>query len=317
MTLDVVVPTYNRQELLSRLLESIRVAEQPAGMRIRTIVVDNNSTDGTRAAVERAQGQWPGVLEYRFEPVQSKSAALNNGLAVVTADVVGMLDDDEEIHPQWFVVIARAFADPDVDFISGPYVPRWGGPKPSWLPKDAYPGVIGWLEAGDRVLEYGRNYDGVMMGGNAVVRRTAGVRAGWYHPALGRVGAQVGSGCEDVDFFERLRANGARGFYVPELIIYHYIPPQRLTKRYYRQWCFRRFVAQAEVDALRRQPVRYLLGVPRYLIGRAVRSLVFITTAALRRQWNSSVTFSRELALWELAGFFAGLIKRQRTTARA
>ena len=315
--LDVVVATFNRAALLARLLESLRAADRPAGMRIRTIVVDNNSTDGTRATVEQAQRGWPGTLEYRFEPVQSKSAALNNGLSVVRAEVVGLLDDDEEVHPRWFDVVARTFEDPGVDFISGPYLPRWGAPQPSWLPKDDYPGVIGWLDAGDRVLEYGKNYDGVLMGGNAVVRAAAGRAVGWFHPSLGRVGVQIGSGCEDVDFFERLQRIGARGLYVPALIIYHYIPPRRLTKRYYREWCFRRFVAQAEADALRRQPVAYLLGVPRYMIGKAFRSIPIVIASALGRRWNNSATFSRELAMWELAGFLAGIVKRQRTTARA
>jgi glycosyltransferase involved in cell wall biosynthesis len=317
MTLDVVVATFNRAALLSRLLESLRNAKQPPGLRIRTIVVDNNSTDGTRAVVERARRDWPGRLEYRFEKIQSKSAALNNALSIVTAEVVGLLDDDEEVHPRWFEVVARTFADPSVDFISGPYFPRWGAPQPSWLPKDDYPGVIGWLDAGDRVLEYGKNYDGVLMGGNAVVRTAAGIAAGWFHPSLGRVGAQIGSGCEDVDFFERLQRLGARGLYVPELIIYHYIPPRRLTKRYYREWCFRRFVAQAEADVLRPQPVKYLFGVPRYMIGKALRSIPFVISSAIGRRWNDRITFSRELAMWELAGFLAGIVKRQRTTARA
>jgi glycosyltransferase involved in cell wall biosynthesis len=317
MTLDVVVPTYNRETLLARLLDSIRAANQPDGMRIRTIVIDNNSTDGTREVVERASRNWPGTLEYRFEAVQSKSAALNNGLSVVTAEVVGLLDDDEEVARQWFEVVARTFENPRVDFISGPYLPRWGAPQPSWLPKDDYPGVIGWLDAGNRVLEYGKNYDGVLMGGNAVVRAAVGRAVGWFHPSLGRVGVQPGSGCEDVEFFERLQRNGARGLYVPELIIHHYIPPRRLTKRYYREWCFRRFVAQAEADILRPQRVKYLCGVPRYMVGKAFRSIPIMISSALTRRWNDSTTFSRELAMWELAGFLAGIVKRQSTTARA
>src|SRR5256885_1951448 len=307
MTLDVIIPTYNRADLLARLLESIRAAEQPSGMLIRTIVVDNNSKDQTRSVVEAAQRGWPGTLEYRFEAIQSKSAALNNGVSAVRADIVGMLDDDEEIHPQWFAVIARTFSDPSVDFISGPYLPRWGAPVPPWLPSD-YPGVIGWMDAGNRVLEYGKDYNGVMMGGNAVVRTAAGKAAGWYNASLGREGVQVGSGCEDVDFFERLQLSGAKGLYVPELIIYHYIPSHRLTKKYYREWCFRRSVAQAHLDALRPQPVKYLLGVPRYMIGRAARSVAFLAASAARRQWDTGVTFSRELAVWELAGFLAGAI---------
>jgi glycosyltransferase involved in cell wall biosynthesis len=310
MTIDLVIPTHNRAELLSRLLSSIRSARVPDGVSVRTIVVDNNSKDATRAIVQQLRTAWPGTLEYQFEPVQSKSVALNRGLSIVRADIVGMLDDDEEIHPEWVAVVARTFADASVDFISGPYLPRWGAPAPIWLPR-GFPAVIGWMEAGNRTLEYGRDYDGVMMGGNAVVRTAAGLSVGWYDTSLGRVGTRAGSGCEDVDFFERLLRAGFKGYYVPELAIYHYIPPYRLTKRYHREWCFRRSVAQAELDGLRRQPVAYLLGVPRYMIGTAVRSAVALAAAVARRQWNSSAAFSRELTLWELMGFVAGTIKRR------
>jgi glucosyl-dolichyl phosphate glucuronosyltransferase len=310
MTLDLVIPTHNRAELLSRLLTSIRSARLPEGVRVRTIVVDNNSSDQTRTAVTRAQQDWPGVLEYRFEPIQSKSVALNNGLSTVTADVVGMLDDDEEVHAEWIAVVARMFADASVDFISGPYLPRWGAPAPPWLPKE-FPAVIGWMDAGDRTLRYGHDYNGVMMGGNAVVRRAIGQSVGWYNADLGRVGTQAGSGCEDVDFFERLMRAGARGYYVPELAIYHYIPPHRLTKRYHREWCFRRMVASAELDSLRRQPVAHFLGIPRYMLGTAVRSVAALAGATVRGQWNSSAAFSRELTLWELAGYVAGTLKRR------
>ncbi len=112
MTVDLVIPTHNRAELLARLLNSIRSARVPDGVSVRTIVVDNNSTDATRAVVQSTQATWPGALEYRFEPVQSKSVALNHGLSLVTADIVGMLDDDEEVHPEWIAVVARTFADP-------------------------------------------------------------------------------------------------------------------------------------------------------------------------------------------------------------
>jgi glycosyltransferase involved in cell wall biosynthesis len=310
VTLDLVIPTHNRAELLARLLNSIRAARVPDGVSVRTIVVDNNSTDATRAVVQTTQATWPGALEYRFEPVQSKSVALNHGLSLVTADIVGMLDDDEEVHPEWIAVVARTFADPKVDFISGPYLPRWGAPAPVWLPKE-FPAVIGWMEAGNRTLEYGRDYDGVMMGGNAVVRTAAGRSAGWYDASLGRVGTRAGSGCEDVDFFERLLQAGFKGYYVPELAIYHYIPPYRLTKRYHREWCFRRSVAQSELDSLRRQPVAYFLGVPRYMIGTAIRSTIGLAGAVVRGKWNSDAAFSRELRLWELMGFVAGTIRRR------
>jgi len=88
-------------------------------------------------------------------------------------------------------------------------------------------------------------------------------------------------------------------------------PPHRLTKRYHREWCLRRSIAQAELDGLRRQPVAYLFGVPRYMIGTAVRSLAALAVAVVRGDWNSRRTFSRELTLWELMGFVAGTIRRR------
>lgn len=312
--IDVVIPTYNRATLLRRLLESIRTADRPPRVRVRAIVVDNNSTDATAEVVRSARAAWTEPLEYRFEPMQSKAVALNNGLSVVTAELAAMLDDDETVDRGWFAVAERMFRGTDVDFISGPYLPDWGAPAPAWLPRD-YPAIIGWVEAGDRIREYGKDAPGVLLGGNAVVRTRVGESIGWFNPSLGRMGARAGSGCEDVDFFERLLAAGARGFYVPNLAIYHHIPPQRLTKRYHRRWCFHRSVAQAAQGSLRRQPVQHVLGIPRYLIGSAARAVPVLVRSAFTGRWNTSATFSRELAIWDLAGFVWGAATNRAETA--
>jgi len=114
-----------------------------------------------------------------------------------------------------------------------------------------------------------------------------------------------------VDFFERLLNIGARGYYVPQLAIDHYIPAYRLTKKYYRTWCFRRSIAQAEVDALRPQAVKRFLGVPRYMIGSAIRAAGFLMKSAMRRGVDPGVAFSQQLAICELLGFLAGCLKRR------
>jgi hypothetical protein len=51
------------------------------------------------------------------------------------------------------------------------------------------------------------------------------------------------------------------------------------------------------------------------MIGTALRSLVFLSKSIVRREWHTSAAFSRELTIWELAGFIAGAIKRQRPAA--
>jgi hypothetical protein len=101
--------------------------------------------------------------------------------------------------------------------------------------------------------------------------------------------------------YQRLMSAGARGLYLPQLIVYHFIPRERLTKRYHRSWCFWQSVSSAVLDRIRPQPIPYVMGVPRYFYGRALRGMLSMISV-----WEPESRFSNELSLWELAGFFYG-----------
>jgi hypothetical protein len=143
------------------------------------------------------------------------------------------------------------------------------------------------------------------MGGNAVIRRSILERVGPYSVDLGRTPGGRLMSCEDEDMFARLLAIGARGFYRPDLIIHHYVPPERLTKGYFRRWCFWRGVSQGVLDRRRPSEVPYLLGVPRYMIGVAVRATIDMARELLGRR-EPARTFKNELAWWDLVGFVYG-----------
>lgn len=304
MRLDVVIPTYNRSEMLRRTLDSLLAARVPDGLNILVTVVDNNSKDRTREVVEGYKDGFSGRLNYVFEARQGRSHALNAGITSTTGDLVGMIDDDEEVEQHWYERIHSAFTRMRVDFIGGPYVPRWGAEPPAWLPRD-YLGVIGWVDGGNVEVEYGESYPGILMGGNAVISRAILERVGLYAGSLSRTGNRLLAG-EDEDMYHRLLAAGARGFYLPDLIIYHYIPPERLTKRYFRRWCFWRGVSCGLIDRQRKSAVAYFGGIPRWLYGRAGRGLIEMGRAARGRGKDPARAFSNELALWDLAGFFYG-----------
>src|SRR5258707_9589423 len=124
MQLDVILPTYNRHSLLERALQSLLAAELPAGLDVKVTIVDNNSRDKTLPVVNSFKASFGGRLNYLFEPKQGKSQALNTGIAATSGELVGMIDDDEEIDRSWFVRINEVFANGELDFIGGPYVPR-------------------------------------------------------------------------------------------------------------------------------------------------------------------------------------------------
>jgi glucosyl-dolichyl phosphate glucuronosyltransferase len=304
MRLDVVIPTYNRSELLPRALESLLAADRPESLTLGVVVVDNRSTDATGDIVESFMPRFGGELQYVYEWKQGRSHALNAGIAACRGDLVGMIDDDEEVDRTWLRTIAAVFEDPATDFIGGPYLPRWGGERPVWLGR-AYGGVVGWTECGHATQQFGPGCDAMLMGGNAVIRRSVLQRVGPYSVDLGRTPGGRLMSCEDEDMFTRLLATGARGFYRPDLIIHHYVPPERLTKRYFRRWCFWRGVSLGVLDRRSRASVPYLLGVPRYMFGMAVRGTIDTARVAVRGL-EPARTFKNELAWWDLAGFIYG-----------
>jgi len=304
MRLDVLIATYNRSALLARALESLLVAERPAGVDVTVTVIDNRSTDDTTAVVESFTRRFDGRLQYVYEPAAGRSLALNTAIAATHGDLVGMIDDDEEVDRDWLLTIAKAFEDPATDFIGGPYVPKWGGARPEWL-GSRYKAAVGWVDSGSGIRQYGPGFDGMLMGGNAVVRRSVLNRVGPYATDLGRSSDGRLLSCEDRDMFDRLLMIGARGYYRPDLVILHYVPPERLTKRYFRRWSFWHGVSLGLLDRRRPAPVPYVFGVPRYMVGLAARATLDTARRIFARREPARL-FNNELAWWDLLGFFYG-----------
>ena len=303
MQLDIIVPTYNRAHLLKLTLQSLLAAEVPAGLSVQVTVVDNNSTDQTQQTVSAFHPLFAGKLNYLFEPKQGRSSALNAGIAATDGDLVGMVDDDEEIDISWYVCVYKAFCDEDIDFIGGPCVPRWGGQPPSWLPTNNS-GVIGSIGGFPHPFVYGSN-EAMLMGGNAVLTRSILRKVGFYSTDLGRQGSRALAD-EDTEMYIRLLAAGASGMYLPDLIIYHYIHPERLTKRYFRRWHFWRGVSSGVLDRRHPKDIAYLFGIPRYLFGGALRAFLRVLRTTLIMHTDPAQRFSDELKVWDVAGFFYG-----------
>ncbi len=304
MQLDVIIPTYNREDLLKLTLQSLFAARVPAGLEVKVTVVDNNSKDGTKKLVQSFKDRFGDRIQYCFESQQGRSHALNAGVASTAGELVGMIDDDEEIDSTWCEIVFEAFSSRDIDFIGGPYVPRWSMPAPAWVPQQ-YGGVIGWVDGGEVEAPFDDSYPGILMGGNAVFKRSVLEKVGLYKTWLGRTDTRLMSG-EDEDLYHRLLAAGAKGVYLPNLIIYHHVPPERLTKKYFRRWCFWRGVSLGLLDRKRKLPCPYLFGIPRWHYRQAARGLISKVTELFVKPPDPARAFARELEIWDCIGLFYG-----------
>jgi len=303
LRLDVLIPTHNRAPMLERCLASVLRAELVESLDVHVTVVCNACTDGSPMVVRRYQAAYPGRVTLLEERRRGKSKALNAGIAGTSGDLVAMIDDDEEIGGTWLRAIARAFSDPSLDFIGGPYIPVWDMPAPSWVPED-YLAVLGAVDNGDEPRRYDRDFPGILKGGNAVIRRRVLEQVGGYAEYLGPGAFSRLFSCEDEDMYWRLLEHGAAGKYFPDLVIYHYISAARLTREYFRRWCFWRGVSRGLMDRRHPLPVKYLGGIPRFLLGRAARAMLRLSLRAPKRLTRD--VFTDELRLWDVAGYAYG-----------
>lgn len=99
--LTVIIPTWNRQELLVRCLQALRRQTAP----LLVLVVDDGSSDGTAA---RVRNDFPYVRLFKLPENVGFAAAVNRGLELVRTPYVALLNNDTEPEPGWAEAGLRA-----------------------------------------------------------------------------------------------------------------------------------------------------------------------------------------------------------------
>src|SRR4030067_2548669 len=91
---SVIIPTYNRSDNLTLVLEALSKQSLPPD-KYETLVVDNNSRDNTKETVQQCIQRFPRLnIRYLFEGKQGLNFARNLGVQQARADVLVFLDDD-------------------------------------------------------------------------------------------------------------------------------------------------------------------------------------------------------------------------------
>ena len=113
LAVSVVVPTRDRGRLLPRLVRCLE--QQVDAPAFELIVVDDGSTDDTRAVLERLAASAAIRLRVASMPRPSGAAAARNvGWRLAEAPLVAFTDDDCRPEPAWLAAITRAAATADI-----------------------------------------------------------------------------------------------------------------------------------------------------------------------------------------------------------
>jgi glucosyl-dolichyl phosphate glucuronosyltransferase len=308
VNVTVIVCTYNRCRSLANTLDSVAISVLPESVEWEVLVVDNNSSDGTRDVVEQFLRRYPNRFRYLFEPRQGKSYALNSGIREAQGKILAFMDDDVTVERTWLKNLTSSLRGDEWAGAGGRILPRHAFTSPRWLALDGPYSLVGVLGLFDRGNVAGE-LDWPPHGANMCFRKEMFERYGFFRTDLGPPPVEVGG--EDTEFGRRLVSAGERLRYEASAAVYHDVAEQRLCKEYFLVFFFN--FGRSVARQWGRGPD--IWGIPR----RYFSILKTVTTSFTEKllPWifslNPQRRFFHKVAVWKSAGEIAEFYRLARS----
>jgi glycosyltransferase involved in cell wall biosynthesis len=115
MRVTIITVCYNRKATIEKAIKS--VLEQNYN-DIEYIIIDGNSTDGTKEIIESYRDR---ISQYISEPDKGMYDAINKGLKLATGDIIGLMHSDDEFYDKNAIkrIAARFDYETGIDGVYG------------------------------------------------------------------------------------------------------------------------------------------------------------------------------------------------------
>jgi N-acetylglucosaminyl-diphospho-decaprenol L-rhamnosyltransferase len=193
--IDVVIPSWNKAELLAGCLDHL-VAQTVAH---RAIVADNGSDDGT---LQMLRERFPQVMVVELGSNLGFGRAVNRAVAAGDGEVIVLLNNDVDAEPSFLKEMIAPFEDEKIGMVSGVLLEPGGLIDAAGVEIDR--GLAGYAYKGGLPLaELERPRKGLLgpCGGAAAYRRSA-------FESVGGFDEMIFVYSEDLDLALRLRDRG-------------------------------------------------------------------------------------------------------------
>lgn len=222
--ISIVVCTYNRAEMLHGALKTLICQETDGKFSYDIVLLDNASTDNTKAVVEQIATNCPVSINYIYEEKKGVAQARNRGVKESQGEWIAFFDDDQLAERDWLKNLLAFALQAEADCV--------GGAVRLDLPQEQLArlgsvcrGVLGERTYHEKPV---RCSGGVLPAtGNLLMAR--GV-----FDSIGLFDASTLYGGEDSDVLARAQAAGFDIWIAPDAVVHHVIPPYRLERAYFR-----------------------------------------------------------------------------------
>ena len=249
MLVSILIPTFNRNDLLVEAVRSCLAQEGVDPGDFEVIVIDNSPEARAREVIadQFAQPQ----VRYVHEPRPGVSHARNTGVAEAKGEFVAFLDDDEKAPPHWLSALlahtrqgALAVVGPVNEYVDERFKDIHDPSSISIVQRD-----LDLPDGGDASDLY--HYLGT---GNSLFSRE--VCFDTDEPFA----LEFNEGGEDIHFLSRLRERGIKLIWAANAGVDEYVPASRLTVKYQAERKFRAGQGRTRVE-LKRPGIGIFLAV--------------------------------------------------------
>ncbi len=257
-TATVVVCAYldERWPLLNRCIRSL--FEQTVLPDEIIVCVDHNPGLFALARLHFAGSVRPSVrvVENRYRG--RLGSARTTAAEIARGDICVFLDDDAYAEPRWLELMLAPYSQPSVVAVGGAPLPEYSRPRPQWLPFE-----FDWV--------FGCAYVGLPTT-RQPTRRLIGAAMSVRRDALNEIGGFHSDNHDDMDMCHRLATRWPQKviLFEPAATVHHFVPPERLTWRYFWRRCF--FVNRGKAHAHRQLDSDGNLAADRAFVMSTIRS---------------------------------------------
>ncbi len=122
MKLSIIIPAYNEEKTIHKLVTTVLEAVNPAPPGItdyELVIIDDGSCDKTRTVLQENFGGHP-KIRLEFKAInQGKGSALIHGFAKASGDIVVIQDADLEYDPKEYSILVKPIVDGKADVVYG------------------------------------------------------------------------------------------------------------------------------------------------------------------------------------------------------
>ena len=120
-TLSIVIPAYNEERTIHRILDKVKAVELIGGLQKELIITNDCSKDDTEGAIRRYMAAHPELpIRYlQHEVNRGKGAALHTGIQHASGEYTIIQDADLEYDPAEYNILLRPILDGHADVVFG------------------------------------------------------------------------------------------------------------------------------------------------------------------------------------------------------